>query len=62
MLPWEKDKFVDRLTYDLAEPPAIYGVILCALIAENMRHQKIKVVFAQPTIQEIKAYYLGYLS
>lgn len=62
MLPWEKDKFVDRLAYDLAEPPTIYGVILCALISQDMRHKKIKVVSAQPTVEEIKRYYLTHLS
>ena len=62
VLPWEEDQFVDRLTYNIAKPPTVNGVILCALIAQDMRHQKIQIVTAKPSIQEIEGYYLTNLS
>ena len=62
MLPWEEDQFVDRLTYNLTQPPTESGVILCALISQDFRHKKIQVIAAKPTIKEIKAYYLANLS
>ena len=62
MLPWQEDKFVDRLTYNITQPLAVGGVILAALIAEHMGHQKIQVVPAKISIEEIKCYYLSNLS